>query len=301
MKLFSYQRHDNTTAIGVETEGGSINLSRAFEIFQKAKGIKPPVILDFLQVLVEMEYCSAAMLQQVLDEQWVVSKKEELTIPQPIKYNLPVARPSNIICIGKNYKAHAEEFGGGVPDEPMFFAKAPTSLIPHEASIVIPEWLTGRVDHEAELGVVIGKAAKDVSESTAMEYVAGYTPVNDVTARDIQSEDKAKGHPWFRCKSLDTFCPCGPFLVPVDAVDDPHKLDISLTVNGEEKQSATTADMVFTIPVLITHISKYMTLQPGDIIATGTPAGVSPLSDGDIIEISIAGIGTMRNSVVRSS
>lgn len=288
-------------AIGVESGGRNTNLSRAFEIFQKAKGIKPPVILDFLQVLVEMEYCSAAMLQQVLDEQWVLSKKEELTIHPPILYNLPVARPSKIICIGKNYKAHAEEFGGGVPKEPMFFAKAPSSLIPSEADIVIPGWLKGGIDHEAELGVVIGKAAKDVPEATAIDHVAGYTIVNDVTARDIQQEDKSRGWPWFRCKSIDTFCPCGPFLVPADAVDDPHALDIRLTVNGEEKQAASTADMVFQIPTLIAYISKYITLQPGDIIATGTPAGVSPLTDGDIVEVTIAGLGTLKNRVTRSS
>lgn len=147
--------------IGIETEKGTFDLSQALMIFQKAKGIKNPVCIDFLQILVEMGYCSGEMLRQIMDESWVQSKQEELRLDQDFRIELPIARPSKIICLGRNYKAHAKELDHDVPEEPLFFCKAPSTLIPHESEIVIPKWLDGRVDHEAELALIIGKQGQE--------------------------------------------------------------------------------------------------------------------------------------------
>ncbi|MBN2416642.1 fumarylacetoacetate hydrolase family protein [bacterium] len=212
-------------------------------------------------------------------------------------WELPIARPANIICLGRNYEGHIRELSDRRPEEPLFFAKSPAALAAHKQDIVIPAWLDTRVDHEAELAVVIGRTAKQVSEETAMEHVAGYTIVNDVTARTMQQEDIAAGNPWYRSKSLDTFCPMGPYIVPADTVNDPGNLAITLTVNGETRQQARTSELIFSIPKIISYISAYLTLQPGDIISTGTPEGISEISDGDLIEISIQGLGTLTNRV----
>ena len=247
--------------------------------------------------MVELGYCRAALIEKILAEPWVQSKLERLRISDKYRYNLPISRPSKIIGIGRNYMAHAKELNHEIPEEPLFFCKAPSTLIPHEAKIVIPKWLDSRVDHEAELAIVIGKQAKNISEVEVMDYIAGYTILNDVSARAIQKEDLAQSKPWFRSKSIDTFCPVGPFLVPADSVEDPHNLEIRLTVNGEERQKASTANMMFKIPAMISYLSRFMTLESGDIIATGTPEGVSSIQDGDVIEISITHLGTLRNTV----
>lgn len=300
MKLFSYQREE-ALGIGVETDQDSYDLSKAFTIYQKAKGIRTPVALDFLQVLIEMGYCSEEMIGQVLEDAWVRSKQQEILLKEEYAIRLPVMRPSKILCLGRNFKSHAKELDHDVPEEPLFFSKAPSSLVPHEADIVIPHWLDGRVDHEAELALIIGRQGKNIPENEAMSFVAGYTILNDVTARSMQKKDTSENKPWFRSKSLDTFCPTGPYVVPADSVEDPNAMEIRLTVNGEERQKAGTSSMIFKIPEIIAYLSKFMTLQPADVIATGTPAGVSPLQDGDIIEITITGLGTLRNRVVKES
>ena len=234
-----------------------------------------------------------------MNESWVQSKIDDLRIKDKVTFEVPISRPSKIICLGRNYKAHAKELNHEVPEEPIFFSKAPSALIPHESNIIIPHWLNTRVDHEAELAFVIGKQCKNVTEEDAMNHVTGYTLMNDVSARTMQKEDTSEKKPWFRSKSLDTFCPVGPYLIPVDSIEDPHKLKIRLTTNGEEKQNASTSAMIFKIPVIISYISKFMTLEPGDIIATGTPQGVSPIQDGDEIEITIPELGTLTNTVVK--
>lgn len=300
MRLFSYTAA-NEMGIGVETKKGCYRLNRAFDIYQKAKGIQQPVSISFLQVLVEMGYCSKELINQVLEESWVQSKYSQLQLEPNFQYELPIARPSKIIGLGRNYKAHAKELDHDVPEEPLFFAKAPSSLIPHEADIVIPSWLDGRVDHEAELAVIIGKTAKNVREEEAASFIAGYSILNDVTARAMQKEDQNLNMPWFRSKSIDTFCPFGPYIVPADAIQNPHALEIVLTVNGKQKQRAKTSSMIFQITEVIAHLSRFMTLHPGDIIATGTPAGVSPIADGDVVEISITHLGTLRNRVVKQT
>jgi 2-keto-4-pentenoate hydratase/2-oxohepta-3-ene-1,7-dioic acid hydratase in catechol pathway len=299
VRLFSFQLEDGTFGIGVETQEGVFNLTRAFEIYQDAKRVKQPVSFAFIQVMVELGYCNSATLKKIMEDPWVRSKSEELRLPEGFLYGLPIQRPSKIVAMGRNYLAHIKELRHEVPREPLFFSKAPSALIPHEADIVIPKWLDGRVDHEAELALVVGKPCRNASEDEAMEYIAGYSILNDVTARAMQKDDIEHGNPWFRSKSIDTFCPMGPYLVPVDDAKSPDKMEINLTVNGEVKQKAGTSSMIFSVQKLISAISRYMTLQPGDIIATGTPEGVSPIKDGDVVEITITGLGTLKNRVVK--
>jgi len=206
-----------------------------------------------------------------------------------VEFMAPVS-PSKIVCVGRNYKEHAAELGNKMPDEPLLFLKAPSAIIADGASIERPPQ-SQQVEHEGELGVVIGRLARKLSEEEdPLSYVVGYTCVNDVTARDLQRKDVQ----FTRAKSFDTFCPVGPFIV--DGLD-PLKLVVTTRVNGTVKQNGRTADMAFSVPFLIRYISNIMTLYPGDLIATGTPAGVSPMKDGDVVEVEIEGIGVLRNPV----
>jgi 2-keto-4-pentenoate hydratase/2-oxohepta-3-ene-1,7-dioic acid hydratase in catechol pathway len=301
--LFSFST-GRSFGVGVETEDGVFDYTRALDIYQKATGLTPPISANFLQVVLEVGFCSAQFIRNVLSESWVKSRLSSLALKPPYRFEVPVARPSKIIAMGRNYQAHIKELKHEVPTSPLFFSKAPSSMIPHEAEIVIPDWLDTRVDHEAELAVIIGKQARNVTVDEAMSFVAGYTIINDVTARDMQKGDIAAGDPWFRSKSIDTFCPVGPYLVPIEEVKNPHALDIKLTVNGEVRQQASTSAMIFKIPEIIADISRYITLESGDLIATGTPEGVSPIKPGDEIEVTIEELGTLKNTVtkeVRSS
>jgi 2-keto-4-pentenoate hydratase/2-oxohepta-3-ene-1,7-dioic acid hydratase in catechol pathway len=220
-----------------------------------------------------------------------------------VKYGSPVAppieRPSKIICVGLNYSDHAEEQGASLPERPILFAKWPTALTGPGDPIVIPP-ITGQVDYEAELGVVIGTRVRGASVDTALEAVRGYVCLNDVSARDLQFSDRQ----WTRGKSLDTFCPVGPELVPAADVADPQALGIRSVLNGEVMQDSTTAKMVFGVAELIAYITQGITLEPGDVIATGTPAGVGAFRDppvflqpGDEVAIEIDGLGALTNPV----
>ncbi|HOT96667.1 MAG TPA: fumarylacetoacetate hydrolase family protein [bacterium] len=206
-------------------------------------------------------------------------------------------RPTKILCLGRNYRAHAAELDNTVPESPMYFAKVPSSLLPHQGAICIPAGI-GRVDHELELALVIGKRGARIPAEKAMEHVAGYTIANDVTAREMQREEQKKGKPWTLAKGIDTFCPIGPWLIPADLLPDPHRLAMELKVDGEVRQKGNTGEMVYKIPELIAYISRYMTLEPGDILLTGTPEGVSPLQPGNRVECSIEGLGTLENLVI---
>jgi 5-oxopent-3-ene-1,2,5-tricarboxylate decarboxylase/2-hydroxyhepta-2,4-diene-1,7-dioate isomerase len=209
----------------------------------------------------------------------------------------PVPNPSKIVALGRNYAAHAAEFGHDVPGEPIYFAKAPSSIIGPGVAIVYPDYVK-RLDPEIELAVVVGRRATAVPEGQAMGFVAGYSVLNDVTARDMQKAAQSKGYPWFASKSLDTFCPMGPHLVLPDEIPDPNGLELTLLVNGEVRQHASTGMMVFKIPQLIAFISRQMTLEPGDVLATGTPEGTGPVQHGDVLECDITRIGTLRNPVL---
>jgi 2-keto-4-pentenoate hydratase/2-oxohepta-3-ene-1,7-dioic acid hydratase in catechol pathway len=199
-------------------------------------------------------------------------------------------RPSKIVAVGRNYLAHAQELGHPVPTEPLIFLKPPSAIVGDEADVVYPR-ASARVDHEAELAVVMGRHCKDVSEGAALDYVRGYTCANDVTARDLQESDEQ----WTRAKGFDTFCPLGPRLVE-DL--DPASLRVAARVNGEVRQAGHTSDMLFSVPALIAYISSVMTIEPDDVILTGTPPGVGPVQRGDIMEVEVEGIGVLRNRVV---
>jgi 5-oxopent-3-ene-1,2,5-tricarboxylate decarboxylase / 2-hydroxyhepta-2,4-diene-1,7-dioate isomerase len=218
-------------------------------------------------------------------------------VDAPLDLMAPLTAPSKILALGLNYRAHADEVDKGAPKEPIVFAKAPSSIVGPGADIVYPP-AVGRLDPEVELGAVIGRKAKNVSAEEAMEYVAGYVIVNDVTARDMQARDMAAGLPWFRSKSFDTFTPVGPWLVLKDEIPDPHNLRIRLRVNGQVRQDSSTAFCLFRIPEIVQYLSSYMTLEPGDLIAMGTPAGIAPLDRGDVVECSIDGLGTLTNRVI---
>lgn len=202
-----------------------------------------------------------------------------------------------IVCIGQNYRAHAREMELEAPAEPVIFLKPSTALIADGDVIEAPAGL-GRVDHEVELALIIGKKARKVAESEALSYVSEVAVFNDVTARDVQSAARTAGLPWALSKGLDTFAPMSR-PVPVSEAGDLRSLRLELRVNGEVRQSGSTSNMIFGPERLIAYISKYMTLEPGDIIATGTPEGVGPMNDGEVVEAEIQGVGKVSNSFRR--
>jgi 2-keto-4-pentenoate hydratase/2-oxohepta-3-ene-1,7-dioic acid hydratase in catechol pathway len=216
---------------------------------------------------------------------------------------LAIPRPGKIVCVGLNYRDHAAEGGQDLPKAPLLFAKWPNTLIGDGDPVVLPPEST-QVDYEAELGVVIGTKAKRVSERDALDHVEGYICVNDVSARDLQFADGQ----WTRGKSPDTFCPVGPRLVPRDEIADPQALAIRCIVNGEALQDSSTAQMIFSVAEIIAYTSQIITLEPGDLIATGTPAGVGVfrdpkvlLKDGDEVSVEIEGLGTLTNPFIKES
>lgn len=206
---------------------------------------------------------------------------------------LAPALPSKIVCVGRNYVAHAKEHEAEVPEVPLLFLKPPSAVIGPEDTILLPPQ-SKQVEHEAELAVIIGKRGRNIPLKQALQHVFGYTIANDVTARDLQHSDGQ----WTRSKGFDTFCPLGPW---IETDFDASDAMITCRVNGELRQMASTRDMVFRVEHLIAFISTIMTLEPGDVILTGTPAGVSPLRPGDFVEISIDGLGTLRNTVAAES
>lgn len=221
------------------------------------------------------------------------------SIEQP-DFAAPIYRPGKIVCIGLNYRKHALESGMDIPTEPVVFFKATSSITGPFDPVVLPK-NGNKTDWEVELAVVIGKRASYVSEAEAMDYVAGYTLHNDVSERAFQLE---RGGQWVKGKSCDTFAPLGPYLVTKDEIDDPHQLRLWLKLNGEMMQDGSTSDFIFNIPRVISYLSQFMTLEPGDIVSTGTPEGVGLglkppryLKPGDVMELGIEGIGEARQTV----
>lgn len=203
---------------------------------------------------------------------------------------LPPCVPTKIVCVGLNYKDHAEEMNSKVPEDPKLFIKPNTAIIGHEDIIVYPDHMSERVDYEGELAVLMAKRAKKLDVDEALDYVFGYTCLNDVTARDLTAKDGQ----YTRGKGFDTFAPLGPF---IETELDPSNLHISTYLNGEIKQSSNTSMLIFSVPKLISFISNVMTLLPGDVISTGTPSGIGQMKKGDTVEIHIEGIGILRNHV----
>ena len=224
-----------------------------------------------------------------LFEQIIVSSDDDSLTLEQVELLAPVT-PSKVVCVGRNYREHAAELGNKMPDEPLLFLKPPSSVIATGDRVELPPQ-SQQVEHEGELGVVIGRTARKLSETDdALSYVFGYTCINDVTARDLQRKDIQ----FTRGKSFDTFCPVGPWII-TDL--DPTNATVTTRVNGEVKQNGNTADMAFPVSFLIRYISGIMTLYPGDLIATGTPAGVSRMKHGDVVEVEVGGIGVLRNSI----
>ena len=204
---------------------------------------------------------------------------------------LAPVQPSKIACVGRNYREHAAELGHEVPKEPLIFLKPPSALLDPGQKIIRPK-ISARVDHEGELGVVIGKRCRSLRpDEDVRAYILGYTCVNDVTARDLQNKDGQ----WSRSKGFDTFCPVGPLVT--DEIDPWSGVGVETRVNGQVRQQGNTRDFIFALDIVIRHIAEFMTLFPGDLIATGTPSGVGPLQAGDTVEITVQGIGTLKNPV----
>lgn len=231
----------------------------------------------------------------------VVANEKLVEIDTNERIGSPIARPSKIVCIGLNYAKHAKETGANIPTEPILFMKSTTSLTGPYDQIIIPK-NSVKTDWEVELAVVMGKKASYVSEHDAMQYVAGYVLHNDVSEREFQLE---RGGTWDKGKGCDTFAPLGPWMVTPDEIPNPHQLRLWLSLNGKMMQDGNTDDLIFNIPQLISYLSHFMTLLPGDVISTGTPAGVglgfTPniyLKEGDIVELGIDGLGVSKQTVV---
>ncbi len=225
----------------------------------------------------------------------------ESRMERPGAFLLPIPQPSKVLCLGKNYAAHAREFGVEPPKEPLFFNKLPECLRADGAEIPLPKDL-GRIDHEGELVLVIGKEGRNIPEQEAASFLAGWTIGNDITARDLQKKDRERGWPWVRAKSIDAFGPVGPWVlpfedlfekeIPLDATPD---LGIQVRVDGELRQDSRTSLLVHRVHKVLAELSRYTTLRPGDLVFTGTPEGVSPLQPGMKVEVEIEGIGVLSN------
>jgi 2-keto-4-pentenoate hydratase/2-oxohepta-3-ene-1,7-dioic acid hydratase in catechol pathway len=292
MRLVSYLRKDGGQRFGVLIGNGVIDLQGAAQ----SAGTAAEPFADAMSFLGagESALVEAGKLMPAAPRASVIAVESVRILP-------PIPRPGKIVAVGLNYMDHSTESGAAqAPKSPILFAKFPNSIAGPEDEIVIPVG-DPHVDYEAELAVVIGKKAKGVSAEKALEYVAGYMPLNDVSAREWQFGDRQ----WVRGKSCDTFCPTGPFLTTRDEVADPHALAICARVNGETRQSSNTSKMIFRIPQLIEFIAASITLERGDIIATGTPEGVGAfrkppvfLKAGDVVEVEIEGLGVLRNRVI---
>ncbi|MBI2819784.1 MAG: fumarylacetoacetate hydrolase family protein [Acidobacteria bacterium] len=273
----------------------------------KGKGPLPSSMLDLIEAGPAVWQQIATLTAEIVAKQ---RQPEGSHLLEQVRLHAPIPRPiKNIVCLGLNYVSHMEETARArgreakIPEAPVFFTKATTTVNGPRDPILWDRSVTGQVDYEAELGVVIGVGGKNFQRASALSHVFGYTVMNDISARDLQM----KHHQWFKGKSLDGFCPMGPWIVTADEFGDPQKKRISLKVNGVVKQSSTTAAMIFPVDLILEFLSKGTTLEPGDLISTGTPEGVglgrTPpeyLRDGDLIETEIEGIGVLQNRLTAS-
>jgi 2-keto-4-pentenoate hydratase/2-oxohepta-3-ene-1,7-dioic acid hydratase in catechol pathway len=299
MKFVTAEYHGETFVGVVEQDGGKVIHLRLAEQAMDQRATIPSTLLECIKQ-------GDSFLERTGE---IVAWAKENRAAQYV-YDLasvcllaPIPRPAkNIFCIGKNYADHAKELGGKshIPEHLIVFSKVPTTVIGHEETILRHAGVTDEVDYEGELAVVIGKRGRAIRKEEAFDYVFGYTIINDVTARDLQERHEQ----YLLGKSLDTFCPMGPWIVHRSLIENPNKLQMETKVNGEIRQKANTEQFIFNIETIIETISRGITLEPGDIIATGTPAGVGKgmkpprfLQAGDVVEITIEGIGTLRNTV----
>jgi acylpyruvate hydrolase len=289
------------TSIGIEIEGGILNIPEAASRFGRKYQIDGQPFPNTMMRLLEWEP-GVEVARQILDRFVKTPDNERPLIlsAEDIEIEAPIRKPGKIIAIGLNYTDHIEETGKDVPEYPVLFAKFPSSIVGPGEPISHPE-LTNRLDWEVELGVVMGRRCKEVSEEEALDFIAGYTVVNDLSARDLQLQDGQ----WVRGKSLDGLCPMGPCIVTTDELGDASDLKMHTKVNGEIKQDSSTSKLLFGVPQLVSYLSQSFTLEPGDVIATGTPSGVGFVREppefleaGDEVEVYIEKIGSLRNKIV---
>jgi 2-keto-4-pentenoate hydratase/2-oxohepta-3-ene-1,7-dioic acid hydratase in catechol pathway len=299
MRLVTYARM-GVPSIGVELETGILDIPDAASLFGRKYHVRghsfPTTMMDLLQ------WESGIDVVRQIIQRYLKTPKSERLMTRPlnsITLEAPISRPGKIVALGKNYLDHVEETKSEVPQFPVIFAKFPSSVIGPDDTIHIPE-LSSKIDWEVELGIVIGRYCKDVNEKKVLDYVAGYTIINDVSARDLQMGDGQ----WVRGKSLDGFCPMGPCIVTKDELGDASKLKMYTKVNGVIKQESSTSNLIFNVPSIVSYLSQSFTLEPGDVIATGTPSGVGfvrepPefLQPGDKVEMYIEKIGHLRNRI----
>lgn len=310
MKLVTYV-HQEVSHLGAIIDKRVIDLAQAcaayqqrFDVPTSAVGFPadmacPREMMTLLQSDEEMWRMVSGAVKWV--EAWPETTGPSFWQPlADVRLAPPLANPGKIVCVGLNYHDHCREQDLDIPLRPLLFAKFPSTIVGPDDEINWPGDVSQQVDYEAELAVVIGREGRSIPVDKAYDYVAGYTIVNDVSARDVQFSDGQ----WVRGKSFDTFCPLGPYLLTADEVQDPHDLAIRCWVNGELRQDSTTGEMIFPIPELLAYISKTSTLMPGDIISTGTPDGVGVfrkppvfLKSGDVVEIEIEKLGRLRNRV----
>ncbi len=309
MRLLTFSIAGKTRA-GIEVEGRVVDLTVASSALPRSPSDRPTMLPSDVREILEAGESALGTARRVQD--WISTSLRSGQRPtgpagEPIVFDrsdvtlrAPIPRPGKIICLGLNYADHAAEGGSEPPKTPMLFAKFANTIIGTGEPIVKPR-ATRELDYEAELAVVIGRRAKNVAIDQALDYVAGYMNLHDVSARDLQRETSQ----FFRGKSADTFAPCGPYLVTRDEVPDPHVLDIRSYVNGELRQSSNTRHLIFNVPFLVHHISRTISLEPGDVISTGTPSGVGThrhppeyLKAGDVVRIEVQGLGVLENPVV---
>lgn len=284
---------------GVESYGTLVDDDKVLNLLELSAIKKRPLPLS-LDELVSLGIEGLNLLENLIDDSTGDDVKEALVERNEVKMEAPISSPPKIICLGLNYRDHAEEGGAKIPDEPIIFMKPRTSIIGPEELIIKPKFVK-QLDYEVELAIIIGKRGKNIPSSEAEDYIFGYTAFNDVSARDIQFKDGQ----WTRGKSFDTFAPIGPCITTTSQIGDPNNLHLLTRVNSEVRQNSSTRNMIFNVYEIVHQMSRVMTLEPCDIIATGTPAGVAAfmkpkpvfLSPGDIVEIEVENIGTLRNSV----
>lgn len=290
MKLLQFQGGDGLK-LGVKTENGIVDIAAAGE----ALNIDVP---SSLIEVIELGQPALDSVQSLLD---AVAKSDSAASwtadEMGVHYGPAVSDPGKILCIGLNYRRHAAETNMPVPETPVLFSKFNNAIAAYGDSVSLPPVAT-EYDYEVELGVVIGKTARNVSEEDALDYVLGYVTSNDVSVRDLQTRTSQ----WLLGKTLDNFLPIGPYLVTADEVGDPQTLDIKTWVNGDLRQNSNTGDMIFTVAQIVSYISRYFSLEPGDVIVTGTPEGVAMgradkpwLKPGDEVVVEVQGLGTLKN------
>ena len=296
MKLVTYE-YRNKPSLGLLVGGQIVDLPAGYEVIA---GEQLPVAAAMESLLTWEGGLELARQLEAEAKGGLASLAGAVLPLEEVRLKAPLLHPNKIICIGLNYRDHAAEANLPLPQEPVIFGKYANSIIGPEEDILLPTGLSTKIDFEAELAVVMGRRATAVSEEKALDYVAGYTNFNDISARDLQTRDGQ----WMKGKCLDTFAPMGPWLVTADEITNPDRLKIELSLNGEVMQSSNTSNMVFGVAELVSFLSRLLTLDPGDVIATGTPAGVGfvrrppiYLTAGDVVEVEIEGLGLLRNGV----